>query len=178
MKKRLKIIGKRTLVLILIFFTVYNFILGSVSKVYAADGFFKEAGKVLGKILNTVVGVLTWLPRILAVATIFAFDELTAKIAYIEGTGDGSSAGILDVITPYDIFFNNVKLIDINFFDFKTTAGQDSMVYTLRKAVATWYYVMRNIAAAILLVVLIYVGIRMAIASVAQERARYKQSPS
>ncbi len=176
MKKRLKIIGKRTLVLILIFFTVYNFILGSVSKVYAADGFFKEAGKALGKILNTVVGVLTWLPRILAAATILAFDELTAKIAYIEGTGDGSSAGLFDVITPYDIFFNNVKLVDINFFDFKTTAGQDSMVYTLRKAVATWYYVMRNIAAAILLVVLIYVGIRMAIASVAQERARYKQS--
>ena len=175
MKKRLRSIGKKSLVIILILFTLYNFILGSMSKVYAADNFFKSAQKTLGKLLNTVVGILTWIPRMLAAAGILAFDELTAKVAFIEGDSEGNDVGIFKTITPYDIFFNNVKLVDVNFFDFKNTAGEDSMIYTLRKSVATWYYVMRNIAAAILLVVLIYVGIRMAIASVAQEKARYQQ---
>jgi len=175
-KKRLKIIGKRTLVIILILFTLYNFILGSISRVYAADNFFNEAGKMLGKLLNTVVGILTFVPRLLAAGLILAFDELTAKIAYIEGNETGGSAGILSTISPFEIFFNKIKLIDINFFEFKNTAGEDSMVLTVRKAVSTWYYVMRNIAAAILMVILIYVGIRMAISTVAQEKARYKQS--
>ena len=177
MRKKLRIIGKNTLVVILILFTLYNFILGSMSKVYAADGdnFFSVARDTLGKLLNTVIGILTWIPRLLAAATILAFDELTAKVAFVEGNGAGDDAGILATITPYDIFFNNVKLVDINFFDFKNTPGEGSMVDTLRRAVATWYYVMRNIAAAILLVILMYVGIRMAIATVAQEKAKYKQ---
>lgn len=176
MKRKLRIIGKKTLVLILILFTLYNFVLGSVSKAYAADGsFFNDAQKVLGKLLNSVVGVLTFVPRLLAAGLILAFDELTAKIAFLEGDENGNGVALDRTITPYDIFFNKVKLVDINFFDFTHTAGNDSMVMTLRKSVATWYYVMRNIAAAILLVILIYVGIRMAISTVAQEKARYKQ---
>ena len=38
-----------------------------------------------------------------------------------------------------------------------------------------WYYVLRFIATAILLAILVYIGIRMAISTVAEEKAKYKK---
>ena len=55
-----------------------------------------------------------------------------------------------------------------NQFDENSTFGK------LRTNIASWYYGIRNFAAIILLVVLIYVGIRMAISTVAEEEAKYK----
>lgn len=49
-------------------------------------------------------------------------------------------------------------------------------MYKFRTAVAVWYYALRTIASAILLVVLIYVGIRMAMSTVsAEQKASYKK---
>lgn len=52
----------------------------------------------------------------------------------------------------------------------------DSIMYKFRSAIAVWYYALRTIASAILLVVLIYVGIRMALSTVsAEQKASYKK---
>ena len=48
-------------------------------------------------------------------------------------------------------------------------------IQAFRKSVAIWYYSLRNLAAVILLGILIYVGIRMAISTVASDEARYKK---
>jgi len=49
------------------------------------------------------------------------------------------------------------------------------IVKGLRETIATWYYAFRNIAAIVLMVILIYVGIRMALSTVAEERAKYQR---
>lgn len=45
---------------------------------------------------------------------------------------------------------------------------------TLREIVAGWYYALRNFAIVALLSVLVYVGIRMILSTVAQDKAKYK----
>ena len=62
-------------------------------------------------------------------------------------------------LTPDDIFFNRVALTNINFFDFN--CGPSLKV--IRQNVAAWYYTLRIFAISALLVVLLYIGIRMAI---------------
>ncbi len=173
MNKKLKSIGKKILISILILFTINNCILGPNRVLAATDG-FEQAKKTLEGLLNAVIGILTLVPRMMAAGLILAVDELTAKVAYVEGDASGNQVSFWKTITPYDIFFNDVKLLDINFF--KTTGmSTDSMVYKLRQGVATWYYIMRNLSAAVLLAILIYVGIRMAISTIASERAKYQK---
>ncbi len=74
-------------------------------------------------------------------------------------------------ITPYKVFFTEYEILKINIFENRT----GSFLTPFRKTVATWYYMMRIVATAILLVILIYVGIRMALASVADDKAKYKK---
>ena len=100
-------------------------------------------------------------------------DILVASLAQMEGVNYGEG-GLIPIITPYEIFFNKYKLLDINFFDL-TSVDEGSTVYMIRSSVATWFYAMRLIASAILLVILIYVGIRMAISTVAEDKAKYKK---
>lgn len=68
--------------------------------------------------------------------------------------------------------FGSIDFMDVNFFNMNTG---NTTIDSFRGAVAQWYYIMRLISAAILLVILIYVGIRMALATVASEQAKYKQ---
>ena len=72
---------------------------------------------------------------------------------------------------PEQILFNELAITDINFFDFSSDA---EVVNTIRENVAIWYYALRNLAIGLLLVMLIYVGIRMALSTVASEEAKYK----
>ena len=48
-------------------------------------------------------------------------------------------------------------------------------VLILKEAIATWYYIIRVISIVIMLLVLIFIGIKMAITSVASDRAFYKR---
>ena len=84
----------------------------------------------------------------------------------------GGNNSIKGLVTPDDIIFNRVTITNINFFDF--TNG-NSTVISIRENVASWYYALRILAIAVLLVVLIYIGIRMALSSVASEQAKYKE---
>ena len=82
------------------------------------------------------------------------------------------------IYTIEDIVYNRVPVFDINVFS-NTAGGQDaednSVVSTIRKIVATWYVAIRNAVAVFLGILLIYTGIRMAIATVASDRAKYKE---
>ena len=66
--------------------------------------------------------------------------------------------------------------MDINVFDTNNSnMVSGGIVKGLRETIATWYYAFRNIAAIVLMVILIYVGIRMALSTVAEERAKYQR---
>ena len=128
----------------------------------------------LEDMLTSVIALLTLPIRAVAIACGWAINALTAGLAYMEGTTDGSA--ISNFITPFDILFNKVQLFDINFFDIKTSGTEaETLVNQIRLGVAGWYYALRNISAAILLCILIYVGIRMAITTIASDKAMYKK---
>lgn len=82
-------------------------------------------------------------------------------------------------LTVEKIIYNQVPILDINVFDLKQAGGQDvkdgSTLSVIKNNIAQWYYAFRKIAIAALLVVLIYIGIRLAISSVASEKTKYKR---
>lgn len=75
-------------------------------------------------------------------------------------------------LTLDDILFNRVEILSVNFFDLNTS---NSVVNTIRKNVATWYYGIRNLSAVILFIILIYTGLKMAITNIAEEKSRYSE---
>ena len=82
-----------------------------------------------------------------------------------------------DKLTIEKIVFNKVPILDVNLFNFGEAAGlaleDDSVIYIIRKNVANWYYTFRNITIVGLLIVLIYIGLRIALSTIGSDRAKY-----
>ena len=164
-----KIISK-VLIIFLLIVILFEFLYSS-NICYAA--FDINGTKVINFITNLMGGIASivwWIPRIYAIGIAWSLDEIMT-------TGYANSCGInygsrLKYATPFDIFFNKYKIFDINFFNIGT---EDNILNKIRGSVAEWFYIMRILSAAILLSVLIYVGIRMAISTVADEKAKYKK---
>ncbi len=57
----------------------------------------------------------------------------------------------------------------------RNNTGDKPIIYQIKESVAFWYYVIRNLAIAAMLVVLIAVGIKMATSTLAQDKAVYKR---
>ena len=147
-------------------------------------------------ILGTVLGVLALVVDILA----FQVDLILGQLTYTkEYTSTGSSSGELVYFFSLErTFFNRIPLFDINYFDMRDsllgsssaketyivgTEGSDTAreievsrsINDIKYQVAVVFQITRIIALAIGMLVLIYVGIRMALSSVAEDQARYKQ---
>lgn len=120
----------------------------------------------VGWFIDGVVGIISKVIQIPLLLIGMALQGLLTGIASLEGST------IQGFITPDDIFFNRVGLTDINFFNL---GSNGSVVNVIRTNIATWYYILQILATIILLVVLIYVGIRMAISTVASDQAKYKK---
>lgn len=75
--------------------------------------------------------------------------------------------------TIQKLVFDKMNFFDVNFF--KTDNTDTDLQIDIKGHVSKIYYSIRNIAMVANLVVLVYVGIRMAISSVAEEKARYKK---
>ncbi|MCI8412123.1 MAG: SNF7 family protein [Clostridia bacterium] len=132
-------------------------------------------GDVGGAIIDGLVGILTWIPRAILAAVGMVGQTIISQVC-------GISSGAGAMVTAEDIIFtgssrnDQVNIIDVNFFDFSTNgAAAKSLVKSFREGVAKWYYALRNISIVASLAVLIYIGIRMAIASVASDKAKYKE---
>lgn len=129
-------------------------------------------------LVGGIVSIIYWIPRIIATGVAWLASEImTNNIAMSCGMNDYEifQGTENQSATPFDIFFNKYKLFDVNFFDIEKTSTADNMVNTVRTNVATWFYTMRTFAAAVLLCILIYVGIRMALSTVADDKAKYKK---
>ena len=162
---------KKFLIILLVILTLNNFFMQPVAQA-AELGAFEEAVEVVVNILGGLVGLLTLPERFLAIQTANQINNLSAGIAYID-----NGANKPETITPYEILFNKVKIVDINFFNIGSATGtqEGAIVNKIRLGVSGWFYAMRNISAAILLCILLYVGIRMAISTIASDRAMYKK---
>ena len=167
----MKKIMSRILIIFIIIITLFEFFcLSNVS--YAALEITDEFVNSLTGLMGGMVAYGIWMQRliILGVSTVFN-GFLSTSFAACCGVNSGFSAGIA---TPYSIFFNKYVLFDVDFFNFNKTS-ENSTIIDIRSAVAEWFYIIRNISSAVLLCILIYVGIRMALSTVAEEKAKYKK---
>lgn len=157
----------------LIFLTVFNFTTlaygtdGSSSGTSAAAEAFNTMYNLLTNLIGAFVGFAFWGLRLIVVGISAAAQVLISGIVSLGGVSDGV------LVTPFTIFFNQVPLLDVDFMNFDS--GLPSMILDFRTQVATWYYVIRIIATVILLVILIYIGIRMALSTIAQDKVIYKK---
>lgn len=137
---------------------------------YAAEDKVGLSPESIEKILSLgtgIVSVILWIPKYIVTSIINLFYGLMGGIAEMENTTSPGS------ITPYKIFFGKYDLLNVNMFDNVGKPKGFGLVF--RESIATWYYTVRLIAVVILLVILIYVGIRMALSSVADDKAKYKK---
>lgn len=109
-----------------------------------------------------------------------AIIEVTQKI-------DGSflgidAANIPDITyTPENIFANRIPALDINFInpsvktDDSYWDADHNIAMKLQPTIASWYVAIRTLALVGLLSVLVYLGIRMLLTSIAADKAKYKK---
>src|SRR5699024_8705633 len=94
-----------------------------------------------------------------------------------------STQPVEETLTLEKIVLNQVPIFDVNIFNTNEAGGESlttnenagNIILTLRQNVASWYNAFRYFVIALLLVILIYLGIRMAITSIAEEKAQYKR---
>lgn len=166
----MKVVCKKLLVSLILVVTIFNFIFGNnISYASTDEGFAEEFINFITSAMGGIVSIMMWPMRIKATSAAFIANELILKTL---AQADGGSLGAFETVTPYHIFFNKIAITDINFFNF-TDAGQTSLKF--RNEVAKWYYSVRIIAVLALLVVLVYVGIRMTISTIAEDKAKYKK---
>lgn len=129
----------------------------------------------LGSLIAMRVGVISGLLTITtrgASQLLIKGDSVTAwsKDLYSSiGLPGGYS---INWFTIEDTVFNQIDLFDTDFFDIEK--NKNDVNQAIKTSVATFYYVMRVLALVIQLAMLIYLGIRMAISTVASEMAKYK----
>lgn len=132
-------------------------------QVTAQDTYDPLRENFLGTALDGLLGIVLIPAKLLLLVPGVLINLILSSIASIGGQWD--------TITIEKIFFNEVKLTDINIFKIE---GTDT-IQTIRTAIAEFYIAFRNLAIVLSLAALIYIGIRMAINSTAEDKAKYKE---
>lgn len=82
-------------------------------------------------------------------------------------------------VTVENMVYNKIPILDANIFNFDSAGGakmdKDGIVYTLKENTAMWYYIFRVLSIAVMLVMLIYLGLKMALTTVSEKKAVYKE---
>ena len=124
-------------------------------KDYEEDGGGTSMGAI-GTILSTITGILA--------------DILDLFPMMIQSVMKATTN--VDEFTIEKTVFNEIELFNVDYFNFKT---DNSALKILRPSIAKWYYLNRLIAMAVNLLILIYVGIRMALSTISSDKAKYKK---
>ena len=139
----------KILIIFILLIVMFEFIFSS--NISYANGISEDTLNTVTDLAGGIVSIVYWDKRVLATGLAFVLDIIVANLAEADGVNYGNS-GMLSIITPFDIFFNKYKLLDVNFFDVNGVAN-GSIAYTIRTSIAGWFYIMRLIASAILLVI-------------------------
>ena len=135
---------------------------------------FDEMIRKIKGVLDFITGLVTMVLRIPFVGFATWTEKLVSGL--LQSISEGNCP---NPVTVEDIIFNRVPIFDINVFDFGHAGGkaidETSIVYLLKENVAQWYVAIRNLVLAILLIVLVYMGLRMAMSAIAEEKAKYKR---
>lgn len=140
-------------------------------------------------IMDYIIGIQTYAVRAILIGwtnlveNLLHYTMLGSKEdvngAYVNSlTGKANNLGIR--VSIEDILFNRIPILDVNFFSVEQAGGSEiaegSIVYSLRQNISFWYYIIRIISIIIMLFVLIYVGFRIALTTIADRKAQYKSA--
>lgn len=128
----------------------------------------KVVGQISGgtyaksQVFKTVVNVLTVIPQ-----------SVNGILNLFIAT---TSNNFYDKYTIYDTVMGHYDIFSINYLNVPSKLDKDStFIQRIKWFTMKYYYILRNLSIAISLLVLVYVGIRMAISTAAEEQARYKK---
>lgn len=128
----------------------------------------------LTNIANFIIDAIVFAVKIQIIGWTSIFENVVSSVVY---TASGQEQIDNQKLTIEKIIYNKVPVLDVNLFDLtdtRTTANPEGdVIYIIRDNLAKVYYSFRNIAIIGLLIVLIYIGIRMALATIAQDKAKY-----
>lgn len=152
------------------------FIMSLINEVHAGvylpqemEQLVKNEGTI-GAFFDGLVGIALYIPK----AFFFGIAQLLrAIIAGITAIGGGDAVWTIDGIIftgSTKAGFNGADIVSINFFD----SSANTTVNALRINIATWYYALRNLSIVVLLGILLYVGIRMVLSTLADDKVKYK----
>ncbi len=152
-------------------------------------------GKLMNPIINLIVALFDGVQHLLEYAMLGETSNFMKDIGsgdyeatagevtittdeFIDATFFGLNAINVPKITytPEAIFSNKVPALDVNFIN-PSIQGNDerNVAVKLQPVIASWYVAIRTMAIVGLLSVLVYLGIRMLLSSLAADRAKYKQ---
>lgn len=181
------VIQKTVIAILIVIITTF-----CVPSVVQAD----PGGKLMSPIINFVAAIFDGIQHLLEMAMLGDYSNFMKTInsgtyeeralsgveittdEFMDATFFGLNAVNVPVIryTPEAIFSNQVPALDVNFIK-PSVEGNDekNIAKQLRPIIANWYVALRSIAIVGLLSVLVYLGIRMMLTSIATDRAKYKQ---
>jgi len=147
---------------------------GSQNGVFGSEDLI-ESGWILNKLselLDWFIGMTTYIVRMVFVGWTSIIEMMINGVMELT-SGEEASLTIEKLVN------NKVPIFDVNFFNFETAGGvkleEGSVIYVIRENIAVWYYIIRSIAIVGLLITLLYLGIRMALATVGEQKAKYKE---
>lgn len=142
-------------------------------------------------ILNYLIGIITLGIKIELIGwTDIASNLMSDTILKLSGqdtnrttsdeiNGVAPTSQRAEKVTIETMIFNKVGILDVNIFNLKQAGGvelgEDSVIYSLKQLVAQWYYIIRLVSIIIMLVVLLYVGLRLVLTSISEKKAVYKK---
>ena len=146
----------------------------AVLAVLIAIALMNQSYALIGAIAGTVgVGILiVWAGQAAAVGIALALKGIMAAVT---GFMSGSNTAVTSMA---DVIFNRNGATTAGFFGnigISPSIGTADVVTTICGEVEKWYYIVRNLSIAALLFILLYIGIRMAISTVADKEAKYKK---
>ena len=189
----------------------YEGIPGDIQLYETRTNFFKWIFGYILQLLELLFNIMIYAIRMQIIGWTNLFENLLQHVL-LGITGDNSSTGSDgffgtsatsesgERITVESIFFNQIPILDANFFNFESAGGHsllvereiigplqpgqertqivadtDNVAYRLRENLATIYIVLRNLSIAVMLFILIAVGIKIAFTSIAEKKAEFKQ---
>lgn len=125
---------------------------------------------LMGSALDGVIGLLFMGAKILVLIT---GKLIELVLDFIVGQ-DWDSFSLVNILF-YQATDDGIKMLDPNIFEKSDSTDMDSLAGNIRKNVAIWFTSLRNIAIAVLVIIAVYIGIRMILATSSEKQANYKE---
>lgn len=129
---------------------------------------------VISKIIKGIADVAFNLSTAGLAATVTALSLVLFIVLQTVFTASGTTENILNVPFPDAVVFNRVPLLEANFVNPSQT--NSSPIYVIKTTITSIYDTFIIIAIALFTIIAMVIGIKLALASIASERAKYKQA--